>query len=333
MRNISDKTVEKTLSGLASKKDAAKVALWLETAEGQLFLSEHIKNELHSIKAGTEEILAPHPIPSQEMLQKISQAIRRQQPQRATISWWRVAAILLPFILLIGFALHVNRYADIFHTAQEKTIDIKRGEKLQLMLHDGSSVYANSDSKIMFPTKFGLKDRTIHLEGEAYFDIEKSHNRPFIVQLEKSKIVVLGTRFNVKAYPDEENIYITLDNGSITFESDFDNEKTLMKPGEALSFNKKSGISKLVAANDNNASAWTAHKIVFRNEPFDQIVRSLQRRYNIAFRVEDARAYNYSFTFSSEENIGIDAILADFERVSPLRFTQQNKEIIVSIKH
>lgn len=318
MQKTPDKIIDKTLNGSASKEETAEAMRWFATKDGAQFLSEKIDDDLRQIERLPAEVFVPHPIPSDEMRHVILERTSVKQNTTHSLTLWRVAAVLLPLVMLIGFGAYVNRHADIFGTSAEQVLQVKRGDKLKFVFQDGSNVLLNSETKLQFPTRFGLKTRTVQLQGEAYFDVAKMKKRPFVIQLENAEVTVLGTRFNVKAYPEEDSIRISLDEGSIAFQNNLQNSEMVLKPGQSLAFNKKTGASRLYS--ETNEVAWTGNRIVYKNTPFADIVQSLQRAYNVTFHIQNADALQYAFTFTSSPNESLENVLADFERVSPLKF-------------
>lgn len=331
MQKTPDIKIKKILDGSATKEETAQALIWFSTDEGSRFLSEQIEQDLHNLEGLPCDVFVPHTIPSNEMRDEIlKRTAKKKRNNNRSLHFWRVAAIFIPIILLISFGLYINKYVDIFNTSEEQVIEAKRGEKLKFIFHDGSKVMANSDTKLRFPTRFGLKKRTVQLQGEAYFDVAKMKNRPFIIQLDNAEIKVLGTSFNIKAYPDEDSIRITLDEGSIAFHNNLKDSQTILTPGQTLAFNKQTGVSRLYSQND--VATWTNNQIVFHNTPFKDIVRSLERTYNVTFHIQHSEVYNYNFTLTSKPNEPLESILKDFERVSSLKFNVKENVVTVSIE-
>ncbi len=330
MKKISDINIDKVLNGHATAEETAQTLAWFSTDEGSRFLSEKIDKDLTDFENLSCDIFFSHPIPSDEMRNEILKRIANKRKKIRAFHLWRAAAIFIPIILLISCGLYVNRYVDIFGRSVEQVIEAKRGEKLKFIFQDGSRVAVNSDTRLRFPTRFGLKKRMVHLEGEAYFDVVEMENRPFIIQLENAEIEVLGTAFNVNAYPEEDSIRITLDEGSIAFHNTLTNSQTLLKPGQTLAFNKQTGESRLYS--QNNVATWVNNQIIFQNTPLNDIVLLLERTYDVTFHVQNPDAYEYAFTFTSNPNVQLENILNDFERVSSLKFNIKNDTVTVCIK-
>ena len=152
--------------------------LWFATEEGNTYLDAVMTREAEYLKAETAEIYVDHTILSEKMYHQIQKNISRKQIKRIC---FRVAAILIPVIFLIGLYLQINSRVDLFGTTEYEEIRVAKGERIQMMFQDGTRVYINSDSWLKYPKKFGLSKREIFLVGEAYFVVAKNKKRPFIV--------------------------------------------------------------------------------------------------------------------------------------------------------
>ena len=324
----SEDTINKVLTGLASEEEATQVVAWLSTSEGQLYLSQHMEEELVRLSKGYEEVAVGHPIPSEAMYGRIMRYIRKKQTRRIC---FRVAAVLLPFLLIGGIFFHLNTRVNLLGGAEYEEVYIPKGERVQFMFQDGSKAYINSDSKIRYPKQFGLLDRKIFLEGEAYFVVTPNANRPFVVEMEKTSIRVLGTSFNVAAYPEEAYIYVSLDEGKINMVSAA-KKNHYLNSGEKLIYDKHADSCTIIkVANIKSASLWKNDVIAFKNASLQEVIKALNRWYDVSFVVEDPRAHTYSYTFTSENTL-LEKVLLDLEKIAPVRFTYKNDTVRVSVK-
>jgi ferric-dicitrate binding protein FerR (iron transport regulator) len=321
-------TVNKVLAGLASEEEATQVAAWLSTSEGQLYLSQHMDEDLVRLSKGYEELAAGHSIPSEAMYNRIMKHILKKRIRRI---WFRAAAVLLPFLLIGGIFFQLNTRVNLLGGADYEEVYIPKGERVQFMFQDGSKAYINADSKIRYPKQFGLLDRKIFLEGEAYFVISPNANRPFVVEMEKISIQVLGTSFNVRAYPEEDYIHVSLDEGKINMISAV-KKNNYLNPGEKIIYDKATDSCTVIRAFDTKlVSIWKNDIIAFKNASLQEVLKTLNRWYNVSFVVEDTRAYAYSYTFISENTL-LEKVLHDLEKIAPVRFTYENGVVKVSMK-
>jgi ferric-dicitrate binding protein FerR (iron transport regulator) len=295
-----EETIDKVFNGLASQEEATQVAAWCATPEGQSYLSQSIEKDLVRLSKGYEELAVDHPIPSEAMYNRIMRHVRTKRIRRFC---FRAAAVLLPFLLIGGTIFHLNSRVDLFGGADYEEVYIPKGDRVQFMFQDGSKAYINADSRIRYPKQFGLLDRTIFLEGEAYFEVTPNANRPFVVEMEKTSIRVLGTSFNVAAYPEEAYIYVSLDEGKINMISAA-KKNNYLDPGEKLIYNKHTDSCTIIkAADTKSVSLWKNDVITFKNASLQDVIKALNRWYDVPFVVEDARAHTYSYTFTSENTL------------------------------
>lgn len=324
----SEESISKVLTGLASIEEAQSVAEWFGTDEGQSYLSMKLDRDFLSFKEGYEELMVGHNIPSEEMFSVILRHIRKKRMKRSA---FRVAAIFLPFILIATIFYQVNTRVDLFGNSEYEVLSVPKGERIQFVFQDGTHAYINSDSKIYYPKQFGLFNRKVRLEGEAYFIVTPNKKRPFIVDVEKGSIYVLGTSFNVEAYPGDDNVYIALDKGKINLIPWTKNEKSL-NPGEKIVYNKITGECTILKDEDiQTVSLWRKDVIAFSDAPLSEVIEKLNRWYNIQFIVEDKDVLNYRYTFTTE-NILLENILRDLEKIAPVKFTKKDNIIIINKK-
>lgn len=284
MNRPSDNKIEKVLAGLATPEEAREVAKWFATDEGSAYISNNFDADINSIPLEDADLLIDHSVPSEKMFQKINARIRSKLIRRWT---FRAAAVLLPLVLILGLYLHLNTRVDIFGAGEYAEIYVPKGERMQMMFQDGTKVYINSDSYMRYPRKFGISERTVELKGEAYFVVAKNKNRPFVVNLNGPSIRVLGTSFNVEAYPENDDIKVNLDEGRINLKLLSDVEVPV-SPGECVVYNKNTKSYRVNRNTDTGASSvWKSNVISFKDTPLDEVFSRLGRWYNVDFEVEN----------------------------------------------
>ena len=171
------------------------------------------------------------------------------------------------------------------------------------------------------------------MEGEAYFVVSKNSRRPFIVNLNGPAVHVLGTSFGVQAYPENEDITVCLDEGhvNLTLLSD---KKYPLQPGEKLVYNKESEHCTIIRNTDAHLSSlWKKNVIAFKDTPLSEVIKVLNRWYDVDFKIEDKAAWNVFFTLTSENTL-LEKVLRDLEKISPLHFEYKEveKTVIVTMK-
>jgi len=210
-----------------------------------------------------------------------------------------------------------------------------RGGKYQVVLPDGSKVWLNAATALRFPISFPGNERVVELAGEAYFEISKDKARPFKVMMaaavgagNRQYIEVLGTHFNVGAYPDEPQVTATLLEGSIRFTSN--ETATLLKPGEQALLTKGKGGVKITHPEDpQNNIAWVNGKFAFSKTPVATVMRELSRWYDIQILYEGNAAPTTLFTGEVDRMIPLSKLLSYLEQMGSTRFTVEGKTVKV----
>ena len=191
----------------------------------------------------------------------------------------------------------------------------------------------NSDSRLAYPTVFKGKERVVSLEGEAYFVVSKNPARPFIVNLNGPAIHVLGTSFDVNAYPDNKNITVCLDEGHINLMLPSD-KKYPVRPGERLVYTRDDDRCTISRNSDTRfSSLWKTNVIAFKDAPLAEVIKVLHRWYNVNFKVENQDAWNVYFTLTSENTL-LEKVFCDLEKTAQLhfRYDEVEKEVTVTTK-
>lgn len=302
--------IEKTLNNEATSEESCEVVHWFKTPEGQAWLAERIDQDEKTIHMGEEEEWIDHPIPSAVMYQNIMRQLHRQKIRRF-IAY--AAAVLIPIALIIGLFIRINSQVDLLADDGYDEVYVPNGERMQVLFQDGSKVHLNSGSRIRYPKKFGLSERKVYLEGEAWFEVAKNKNRPFIVDLSYMDIKVLGTTFDVKAYPEEEAIFVALETGSIELKSRSFKSYQL-RPGEKAVYNKASGRCEVLRSHDVKMySAWRRNVLVFKSAPLSDVMKTLARTYDISFDVKDSAALRYTYTITTD-SVNLTTVLKELEK-------------------
>ncbi|MEY8590054.1 FecR domain-containing protein [Butyricimonas hominis] len=173
-------------------------------------------------------------------------------------------------------------------------LEIPRGGEFCLTLSDGTKVWLNSATSIQYPVAFGTKERRVFVQGEAYFEVAKDAKKPFIVQFMSSAVTVLGTSFNVRAYPEEGHSLTTLAEGSVCITGG-DNTISI-KPGEQVEVDALSGDMVKREVEVRDFTSWKDGRFVFVRRPLEEIMRTLERWYDIrvVFKDEEAKRISLS---------------------------------------
>ncbi|MFQ6600123.1 FecR family protein [Flavobacterium sp. C3NV] len=210
--------------------------------------------------------------------------------------------------------------ANLFNTLSTPT-----GGQYNIVLADGTKVYLNAVSSIKYPTQFNGDQRIVELDGEAYFEVAKNKNKPFIVKSGDQDIEVLGTHFNVHAYDNESVVKTTLLEGSVAVS--YKNQKAILKPGQQSNVSDKFNKITIKQVDTEAAIAWKNGRFKFDNADLKTVMRQLERWYGIKVEyrgdVSDVRFNGGTFM-----NKNLSEVLKVLE-LSNIKFKVEGKTIIV----
>lgn len=321
------KLVQRVIDETASKKNARSVVEWFSsTIEGIRTLSDMIDRDAYRMEERGSRPFPISPMQSDILLNRIQQTIRRKQIKRRCR---KIAAVLLPFLLFVGTLVYLDLHVDLFGKTTYVELYIPRGEKARLFFHDGSEVYLNADTRIRYPKKFGLSKRDVYLTGEAYFKVAPDKKRPFVVHAQNTTVRVLGTSFNLSAYENDKTVRVILDEGSILFGTSLNRHQLV--PGQQLVYDKTSGGHLIqTLPKSQQFSLWREGILCFYDTPLPEVLKILERRYDVAFSVKDATVLTYSFTLTTRET-DMKNILSELQKIAPLKFTSHKNNVEVSL--
>ena len=226
-------------------------------------------------------------------------------------------------------------YTSATPTAREmayNTIKVPYGKRFTLTLTDGTHISLNAGSTLRYPEGFSEgKERRVYLQGEGFFNVEEDKAHPFIVETKDNSIRVLGTKFNVSSYPDDEENNTVLVEGSIALGTKGQDhlEQITLQPGFMASWPSNSPSSVLLEEVDTDVyTGWLEGKIVFKNTPFKEIRKRLERHYNVAIQNTDTILDRKKFTGTFDIET-LEEVLAILNENYPLRYLKQNDTIII----
>jgi hypothetical protein len=191
------------------------------------------------------------------------------------------------------------------------TVTTPRGGHYQLVLHDGTKVWLNAGSSLTFPAAFPGSERMVEMTGEAYFDVSKNPSKPFIVKVNGAEIRVLGTGFNVMAYTNEAVLKTTLIEGKIQFNKG--DKRVFLLPGEQSVLHANNQLSVLSDVDINMATAWKNGMQVFRKSGLDDVMRQMERWYNVDVVFENRVPDDITFTGEVPRSVDLEKFIRIFE--------------------
>lgn len=200
------------------------------------------------------------------------------------------------------------------------------GGRYQLKMADGTLVMLNAGSTLKYPVAFTDSIRMVYLTGEAFFEVNHT-GKSFIVANEVQNIRVLGTTFNVSAYPNEPELKTTLIEGSIQIETN--QTKELLQPGQQAVLERANGTLDIAAVNTSLYTSWANGKFAFNNDNLDIVIKRLSRWYDFDYVFENEEAKHYHFTGRIDDDQPISSILEMLELTTDVSFELDKNTIII----
>lgn len=208
-----------------------------------------------------------------------------------------VARVAAAVLLLLGTVFIFYQYANLQQEPQAELTLAGTSDNLQkITLSDGTTVWLNRDSELLYPKNFDGATRTVYLKGEGYFEVTPNKQKPFVVRSGLSKTTVLGTSFNLRSYADEQETKLTVMSGRVTFAINDDREKLTVKPGESATLANATRILQKETTTDVNVLSWKTGHLAFNNTQLKHIVTTLSKHFHTHIILQNPALDNCRFT-------------------------------------
>lgn len=214
--------------------------------------------------------------------------------------------------------------------AEYNVLRVPVGGFYKLELPDGTKVWLNAASELKFPVQFNGARREVYLKGEGYFEVAKDPSHQFVVHLKNSAVTVLGTKFNISAYEEEEHIYTTLAEGAVSFYSELNKQQVTLQPGMQSAMNNLTGLTHLAEVDPSVYTSWVNGSFVFHSLKLETIMRQLQRWYDFEIFYQNPEVKEYTFRGAVNRDMDIGRVLKMIERTTDVHFTIDHRTVVVS---
>lgn len=258
----------------------------------------------------------------------VSRTRRRKVYRLALRTIGQAAAVLL--VALGVHFYHITQKTPDIVAQSETSLFVPAGQRVSITLEDGTVVWLNAQTQITYPTAFAGQERRVKIEGEAYFDVARDTERPFIVSTRDAEMTVLGTEFNVYSYPEESVSRISLVEGSLLVSQAANPAQTIqLKPSEEVTIAGSS--MQLGTISNSDYFLWVDGIYSFENETFENILKRLELYYDIEIIVENPAMLSWRYTVKFRQRDGINEILRLLQRVYSfnVRRDDENNRIII----
>ncbi|WP_020533291.1 FecR family protein [Flexithrix dorotheae] len=202
-----------------------------------------------------------------------------------------------------------------------------KGTKLILTLKDGTRVKLNAESKLSFPESFSDEFREVTLVGEAFFEVAKDSTKPFVIKSGNLTTTVLGTAFNIKAYPGEEDIKVAVEEGKVKVET-AKKQTNMLVANEMVTFNKMAGGIQKSHFNPAEILCWKENTICFKDASFDEIKTTLERWYGVDFIMKEGLEIKEEFN-GTFVNKSLEEVLIGLNYTSNFKYDINGKSVFI----
>ena len=305
----------KFFEGKASPKEQRLIGQWLD------------ESEKHKEVLVRERMVFDAMIVSGGITDRQSVQSRKKRPRVVFMELLRVAAVILVMFLVGGY-IYVRKMEEIRLANNIVTVPV--GQRVNLQLPDGTSVWLNASSEIIYPAYFSGSTREIHLNGEAYFEVEHNASKPFIVHTETFDIKVLGTKFNVEAYKGMEGFTTALMEGSVEVTDRKNKDKSVrLYPAQKVAF--RNGELCKSPIDNYDVYRWREGLICFKETRFADLMRQLEKNYGVRILINNEAVKEKVFSGKFRTTDGIDNALRLLQKEGHYTFEWDENKTTVCI--
>jgi transmembrane sensor len=244
---------------------------------------------------------------------------------------YEIGKIAAVFILAFGAGTWFSSRQTTMPPAEHmNTIEVPAGQRVHLVLSDGTKVWLNARTHFSFPDHFNMHNRTVQLDGEAMFDVAHNEKAPFLVNTSNYQVKVLGTQFNVFAYKNGNVFETTLIRGKVILTSNNDNTHSIeLKPDQQLKYNIRDHKEELREVDAQARTTWVDGILSFNDQSFSSIAQRLERYYNVDIEVNYPELLDFRFTGKFRYSDSLPVILDVVKKYKSFRYIENGNKITV----
>lgn len=286
--------------GLSTHEEKREIKQWLEKSESH-------KKELFKEREFFDALILSDRNKNENSFTRQ----RKRFPLQKVLFETGKVAVIITLLITIGLRLHNQKMEKILSATN--TLVVPAGQRANIQLPDGTNVWLNARSELTYPAYFTGSSREVKLNGEAYFEVTHDKNQPFIVHTRQYDIEVLGTSFNVEAYPDSEDFSTALIEGVIELNNlDSPEKKILLSPGEKVI--NENGTLKISEIDNYEIYRWREGLICFTYIRFTDLMKQFEKCFGISIILENPSLHDKVFSGKFRISDGVDNALRVLQR-------------------
>lgn len=313
------------------REEMAELNTWINLSEvNRRYFMQRQEVWFSSVQAGLEQSCYNQ----EEAFEVFRKRVALHKPERKMpyrIGWKRICRYAAAVLVLGLISYFSYRGGESHLQASLKKVEVEAplGSQTRLRLPDGTLVVLNAGSRIAYPQDFGVDSREVELVGEGYFEVVHDEQLPFRVCSKDLQVRVLGTKFNFRDYPEDCEAVVSLLEGKVALDNRLKKEgEMILLPDEQVVLNKAEGRMKKESKRVKGITEWTSGRLLFDEMPLSEVVRILERSYDVKISFADNSLKNFRFygNFNRTEQ-GIKDILEALDATGKVRYTLKNKEV------
>ena len=302
---------------------------WKNPQEVHVTAKPDLNKLFNKIKEKTHPETASKSITTQFLISEIQELKTKNCSLRKRYVAVLSIAASIAALITLGSIYFIGRN-HIFQKTYTENIAPK-GQKSNVILPDGSKVYLNSGSVIRYDNFFGKKSRKLQLSGEAYFEVTHNEKLPFVINTADIEVKVLGTQFNVMAYPEDDIVETIVTEGTVSVTETHNQSSLLLLANQKATYHKQSQILLLNDVNPGLYTSWKNNLLIFDNENFTDVIKKLERWYDVRIQVEgtDSITDRFTMTIKSES---LREVLELISLTTNIDYSIEANQVMISYK-
>lgn len=254
--------------------------------------------------------------------------IPKMKTRRQFLQYMKYAAAVLLGVSVSLTMSYLANQEDSSIVGNYKLVTSK-GEKSYLQLPDGTKVWLNSCTTLEYAENYGHSNRDIYLDGEAYFEVAKNKDLPFVVKTSGIDVKALGTAFNISAYMEDSRLITTLFNGKVAVQPTLTKQEVLLEPNQVAVYDKSRNRIEVMPYDKKQFAQWRGGFLSFEMMHLQDITKLLERNYNVVFRYENQGIKNLKFSGSFRNNEDLSEILNVIKTNTGIRYQILKDTIVI----
>lgn len=328
--NQTDEWIVGYLSGNLSPTETEKFRLWLEaSAENRRYFTSI--QEIWVAMPNSQDYLR---FDKHNAYLQFAKRVKTTAKHHRIIppAWkWLYAAAMIAVIVVCSWAAFRQGRQSVQQQLAEIRIEVPVNATTRMHLPDGTQVWLNAGSVLVYPQSFGIENRQIDLVGEGYFEVAPDHTHPFNVHTDGLDVQVLGTKFNLRNYADESTAKVALLEGRVAVKTM--TKSRILQPNHEAVLNKQGDALLVTATDASNAAGWTDGRLYFSDVPLSDITCELARSYGVSITIDDAALDTiHFFGVFHKDRQGVEDILDALSSTGKIKYKKNNeKEIVITL--